>query len=216
MLAALEAHLGDRARWTHPFGGLFLFVLMLDGTDTVAAAARGVLFAPVTHTAADGVSGGDRKRLCYGGNLPDEMATGIAELTATLQARAGTGQPLIALRRQARSRYSANRILNAAGAHTAGQPGVAALFATSTSARSASFTDFESRNTLATSGSRMTMFAPSRYRSAYLPRTPREKSYSSRNSSIRAVSGSFFIPSPFSCCRQPSIDQTNRVATHGV
>ena len=60
------------------------------------------------------------------------------------------------------------------------------------------------------------MFALSPYRSAYLPRTPREKSYSSRNSSIRGVSGSFFIPSPFFGCRQPSIDQTNRVATHRV
>ena len=37
--------------------------------------------------------------------------------------------------------------------------------------RKSGFTDFESRNTLATSGSRMTMFAPSPYRSAYLPRT---------------------------------------------
>ena len=89
MLAALEAHLGDRARWTHPPGGLFLFVQMLDGTDTVAAAeraaARGVLFAPGTHTSADGVSGRDRMRLCYGWNRPEEMAAGIAELTAALQ-----------------------------------------------------------------------------------------------------------------------------------
>ena len=89
MLAALETHLGGRARWTHPAGGLFLFVQMLDGTDTVAAAeraaARGVLFAPGTHTSADGVSGRDRMRLCYGWNRPEEMAAGIAELTAALQ-----------------------------------------------------------------------------------------------------------------------------------
>ena len=88
MLAALETHLGDRALWTRPLGGLFLFVHMLDGTDTVAAAecaaARGVLFAPGTHTAADGVSGRDRMRLCYGWNRPDEMAAGIAELAAAL------------------------------------------------------------------------------------------------------------------------------------
>ena len=87
--AMLEAHLGDRARWTHPPGGLFLFVQMLDGSDTVAAAeraaARGVLFAPGTHTSADGVSGRDRMRLCYGWNRPEEMAAGIAELTAALQ-----------------------------------------------------------------------------------------------------------------------------------
>ena len=88
LLAALAAHLGDRARWTEPRGGLFLFVQMLDGTDTVAAAeraaARGVRFAPGTHTAADGVSGRDRMRLCYGWNRPDEMAPAIAELSAAL------------------------------------------------------------------------------------------------------------------------------------
>ena len=89
LLAALEAHLGDRARWTQPAGGLFLFVQMLDGSDTVAAAeraaARGVLFAPGTHAAADGVSGRDRMRLCYGWNRPEEMAAAIAELAAALQ-----------------------------------------------------------------------------------------------------------------------------------
>ena len=88
-MAALETNLGDRARWTRPAGGLFLFVQMLDGTDTVAAAeraaARGVLFAPGTHTAADGASGRDRMRLCYGWNRPDEMAAAIAELAAALQ-----------------------------------------------------------------------------------------------------------------------------------
>ena len=72
-----------------PLGGLFLFVQMLDGSDTVAAAeraaARGVLFAPGTHTSADGVSGRDRMRLCYGWNRPEEMAAGIAELTAVLE-----------------------------------------------------------------------------------------------------------------------------------
>ena len=87
--AALETQLGDRARWTRPAGGLFLFVQMLDGTDTVAAAERavprGVRFAPGTHTAADGVSGRDRMRLCYGWNRPDEMAPAIAELAAALQ-----------------------------------------------------------------------------------------------------------------------------------
>ena len=89
LLAALATHLGDRARWTEPLGGLFLFVQMLDGTDTVAAAeraaARGVRFAPGTHTAADGTSGRDRMRLCYGWNRPDEMDAAIAELAAALQ-----------------------------------------------------------------------------------------------------------------------------------
>ena len=59
------------------------------GTDTVAAAERaaahGVRFAPGTHTAADGVSGRDRMRLCYGWNRPDEMDAAITELAAVLQ-----------------------------------------------------------------------------------------------------------------------------------
>jgi 2-aminoadipate transaminase len=89
MLAALDAHLGGRARWTNPSGGLFLFVQMLDGSDAVEAsergAAHGVLFAPGPRTAADGVSGRDRMRLCYGWNRPDEMDAGIAALAGLLE-----------------------------------------------------------------------------------------------------------------------------------
>ena len=89
MLAALDAHLGGRARWTEPAGGLFVFVRMLDGSDTVEAAERaaaaGVTFAPGPRTAADGASGRDRMRLCFGWNRPDEMDAGIAALAAALQ-----------------------------------------------------------------------------------------------------------------------------------
>lgn len=89
MLAALDAHLGGRARWTNPSGGLFLFVRMLDGSDAVEAsergAANGVLFAPGPRTAADGVSGRDRMRLCFGWNRPDEMDAGIAALAGLLE-----------------------------------------------------------------------------------------------------------------------------------
>ena len=89
MLAALDAHLGGRAHWTEPAGGLFVFVRMLDGSDTVEgserAAAAGVLFAPGPRTAADGVSGRDRMRLCFGWNRPEEMDAGIAALAAALQ-----------------------------------------------------------------------------------------------------------------------------------
>ena len=88
MLAALDAHLGGRARWSNPSGGLFLFVQMFDGSDAVAAsergAANGVLFAPGPRTAADGVSGRDRMRLCYGWNRPEEMDGGIAALAEVL------------------------------------------------------------------------------------------------------------------------------------
>ena len=62
---------------------------MLDGSDTVEgserAAAAGVLFAPGPRTAADGVSGRNRMRLCFGWNRPEEMDAGIAALAAALQ-----------------------------------------------------------------------------------------------------------------------------------
>ena len=89
ILAALETHLGGRARWTTPSGGLFVFVQMLDGSDAVDAsergAANGVLFAPGPRTAADGVSGRDRMRLCFGWNRPDEMDAAIATLAELLE-----------------------------------------------------------------------------------------------------------------------------------
>ena len=88
ILTALDAHLGGRARWTSPSGGLFVFVQMLDGSDAVVASERGaengVLFAPGPRTAADGVSGRDRMRLCFGWNRPDEMDAGIAALARLL------------------------------------------------------------------------------------------------------------------------------------
>ena len=89
ILAALDTHLGGRARWTTPSGGLFVFVQMLDGSDAVEASERGaengVLFAPGPRTAADGVSGRDRMRLCFGWNRPDEMDAAIATLAGLLE-----------------------------------------------------------------------------------------------------------------------------------
>ena len=88
MLAALKAPLGDRVRRTHPLGGLFLFLQMLYGTDTVTAAeraaARGVLLASGTPTARDGVSDRDRMHLSCGWNRPEAVAAGMAELTGVL------------------------------------------------------------------------------------------------------------------------------------
>lgn len=54
-------------------------------------------------------------------------------------------------------------------------------------ARSAWFTDRESRNIRATSGSNTTTLLPVAKRRAYFPRMPREKSYSFNNSARRPV-----------------------------
>src|ERR1017187_7992752 len=62
--------------------------------------------------------------------------------------------------------------------------------AIATTARSASFTDFESGKTAANSGSRSTTLVPRRYRSTYLPRTPPEKSYSALISLVRRAARS--------------------------
>lgn len=89
ILVALNDHLRGRACWTEPSGGLFVFVQMLDGSDAVMASQRGaekgVLFAPGPRTAADGVSGRDRMRLCFGWNRPDEMDAGVAALAGLLE-----------------------------------------------------------------------------------------------------------------------------------
>ncbi len=88
MLAALDSHLGGRASWTNPSGGLFVFVQMLDGSDVVIAsqiaAEKGLLFLPGPRTAADGKSGRDRARLCFGWNRPDEMDAGIEKLSGIM------------------------------------------------------------------------------------------------------------------------------------
>ena len=44
-----------------------------------------MLFAPGPRTAADGVSGRDRMRLCFGWNRPDEMDAAIATLARLLE-----------------------------------------------------------------------------------------------------------------------------------
>ena len=95
ILTALETNLGGRAHWAIPAGGLFVFVQMLDGSYVVDASehgsANGVLFAPGPITAADGVSGRDRIRLCFGWNQPSEMDAGIAVLAKLLKPMAEAG-----------------------------------------------------------------------------------------------------------------------------
>jgi len=54
------------------------------------------------------------------------------------------------------------------------------------------------------------MFVPSRYRSAYLPRTPFEKSYSARMSSLAGLVV-FFIGLTFWPSGQPGVDESNLV-----
>lgn len=90
MLGAMDEHFGDKATWSRPDGGLYLWLKMAEDVDLVALLPtllekddvgylHGVNFAP------DGVSGRNYARLCYGYNSPDEIAEGIGALAKGLR-----------------------------------------------------------------------------------------------------------------------------------
>jgi len=66
--------------------------------------------------------------------------------------------------------------------------------------------------TLATSDSSLTRFVPCANRRAYLPRTPREKSYSARISGLADFLAAFFIRSSFSFVHAPRADHAEIIA----
>ena len=90
MLAALGENFGDRAEWSRPDGGLFVWLKLPDGADLASIRDdvldkydvgyhAGVNFAP------DGVSGRNYARLCYGFNSPEEIHEGIAQLAQAFE-----------------------------------------------------------------------------------------------------------------------------------
>ena len=72
-------------------------------------------------------------------------------------------------------------------------------------------TDFRSGNIAATSGSSTTMIVSFVNRSAYFPRTPREKSYSGNISSEFRLERPFLIVAPFPWCGSSCADDSNLV-----
>jgi len=86
-------------------------------------------------------------------------------------------------------------------------------------ARNALFTALAVGNSAATSGASKTRFVPSANRVAYFPRTPPEKSYSTRIPSLTlALFGllGFFILYPFPTAGGSSADDTGDVAAFDV
>ncbi|GIV80251.1 PLP-dependent aminotransferase family protein [Litorilinea aerophila] len=87
MLAALEEHFGDGVTWSRPQGGLYIWVRLPEQADLVSIRDRvleteDVGYVPGTAFAADGVSGRNYMRLCFGYNTPEEIQEGIARLAA--------------------------------------------------------------------------------------------------------------------------------------
>ena len=84
MAAALGENFGDRATWSSPEGGLYLWLRMPEGSDIASlsgqALAAGVGYQAGPMFAPDGVSGRNCARLCFGYNSPEEIHEGIARM----------------------------------------------------------------------------------------------------------------------------------------
>ena len=88
MLAALGESFGSAATWNRPDGGLYVWLRMAEGADLVAAQQAaldaGVGYHPGPIHSADGVSGRNCARLCFGYNTPEEIHEGVARLAEVL------------------------------------------------------------------------------------------------------------------------------------
>src|SRR6266545_3059878 len=84
------------------------------------------------------------------------------------------------------------------------------------SARNELFTVSLLGKTLATSDSRTTTFAPCANRRAYLPRTPREKSYSARIGEPADLLARFFMRLSFSSAGASGADDADIITAFGV
>ncbi|MGH2388956.1 MAG: PLP-dependent aminotransferase family protein [Chloroflexota bacterium] len=90
MLDALSRHLPDEATWTRPDGGLFVWVTLPLGVDSVAllreAVAHKVAFVPGGAFFADG-AGANTLRLSYSHASPALIEEGVRRLGAAVKAQ---------------------------------------------------------------------------------------------------------------------------------
>ncbi|HLM85274.1 MAG TPA: PLP-dependent aminotransferase family protein [Solirubrobacteraceae bacterium] len=103
MLEALKEHLGGRASWTQPQGGLFVWATLEGGTDTTDLLARceGVAFVPGRAAYVDGRSGSSSMRLNFAGVPDTDIREGIRRIGRTMGGDTGllgtlTGRPIAA------------------------------------------------------------------------------------------------------------------------
>lgn len=90
MLAALEEFFPEDVSWTHPEGGLFLWVSFPPYFDTnqllPAALEKGVAYVPGTNCYPDG-RGASSMRLCYSFETPEHIHEAISRLASCVQDR---------------------------------------------------------------------------------------------------------------------------------
>lgn len=85
MLAALDRHFPATCRWTHPKGGMFVWVEMPQGFDSMALLNRaldevGVAFVPGVAFAVNGKDGSNSLRLSFATVAPEKITDGIERL----------------------------------------------------------------------------------------------------------------------------------------
>jgi 2-aminoadipate transaminase len=90
MLEALEAHMGTGVTWTHPNGGMFLWLTLPDHIDATvllqASLEQKVAFVPGAAFHANG-GGTNTMRLNFSHSTPERIAEGIARLQRALDAQ---------------------------------------------------------------------------------------------------------------------------------
>lgn len=88
MLDAMEQYFPPDVTWTRPAGGLFLWVTLPEGVDTVElmqkAVEHNVAFVPGTYFYADG-GGQNTFRLNFSNALPEQIEIGIRRLGEVLE-----------------------------------------------------------------------------------------------------------------------------------
>ncbi len=88
MLAALGEHFGNRATWSKPEGGLYLWLTMPEGTDLASFQEQsfneGVGYYNGTMFSPEG-NGANMARLCFGHPTAQTVSDGIAELAVIFE-----------------------------------------------------------------------------------------------------------------------------------
>jgi 2-aminoadipate transaminase len=88
MLAALGEHFGNRASWSKPEGGLYLWLTMPEGTDLAGfqeqSFQQGVGYYNGSMFSPEG-NGAHMARLCFGHPTAQTVSDGIAELAAIFE-----------------------------------------------------------------------------------------------------------------------------------
>jgi 2-aminoadipate transaminase len=94
MLAELQEHFGEQARWTRPQGGLFIWATLderIDTTDLLALARKneGVAFVPGRAAYMDGRRGSSSMRLNFAGVPDEDIREGVRRIGRALREQVG-------------------------------------------------------------------------------------------------------------------------------